>query len=150
MVARWGVLYNTTRVPQNKYCGRVFMRGGSTGHLFNQHYISSMFPLIDREHNEFLDEPVDVETDIAVQRESFGPKSLKENRRMSDNGVTNGLKINFIEAARTSAADAQGKTVRELSRLWRYAGGKKPMPNLDALAGGMVNGTTPQAMKMGK
>ena len=39
MVPRWGVLYSVEKILDRRYSGRVFVREGATGHLFNQHYL---------------------------------------------------------------------------------------------------------------
>ncbi|KAL2869263.1 uncharacterized protein BJX67DRAFT_22856 [Aspergillus lucknowensis] len=60
-VSVWGVL-NFTSMP-NRYMGRVFVRPG-TGHIFNQHYMDTMFTLgPDRrvlDYNAFMDMEIDV------------------------------------------------------------------------------------------
>ena len=45
MVPRWGVLYATSRLITERYAGSVFVRMGSSGHLFVPHYLDPMFPL---------------------------------------------------------------------------------------------------------
>ncbi|KAL4934093.1 uncharacterized protein BDV17DRAFT_296882 [Aspergillus undulatus] len=54
-VGRWGVL-NFADIP-NRFMGRVFVREGS-GHMFNQHYLGTMFPLANdltaSKDNEFM------------------------------------------------------------------------------------------------
>jgi hypothetical protein len=38
----------------------------------------------------------------------------------------NGLRISLADAAKTGVEEGRGKTVRQLSRLWRYRNGRKP------------------------
>jgi len=105
-VARWGVLHYAS-LPlhngvNNRYEGRVFMRKG-TGHLLNQHYLGSMFPLdIKRgwgvlEHNEFMDSLI-VRSDATTS-----------NPRTSSSGIR-----------------PNGETVGQESRLWSYRNGRSP------------------------
>lgn len=60
-VSLWGVL-NFTNI-RNRFMGQVFVRQGS-GHMFNQHYLGTMFPLgPDRkvlDSNPFMDTEIDV------------------------------------------------------------------------------------------
>ncbi|OJJ62736.1 hypothetical protein ASPSYDRAFT_129541 [Aspergillus sydowii CBS 593.65] len=60
-VSLWGVL-NFTNI-KNRFMGQVFVRQGS-GHMFNQHYLGTMFPLgPDRkvlDSNPFMDTEIDI------------------------------------------------------------------------------------------
>lgn len=155
MVPRWGVLHCVQDVLNNRYAGSVFVRMGASGHMFNQHYMDPMFPLSKKEvhwsQDGFLDRMVKVEEKLAVQREStsvsnIGPMRRKSGLEFGDGQIipeqpcsTDGSAVNgsngtgdaFMTFARTNsgrlmAEEAQGKTVRELSRLWRYQGGRSP------------------------
>ena len=154
MVPRWGVLHCVQDVLNNRYAGAVFVRMGASGHLFNQHYMDPIFPLSEKETHRstdgFLDRMVKVEEKLAVQREStavsnmahmkksgleFGNGQIIPDEPSLTNGTdSNGINGNgdaFMTFARTNsgrlmAEEAQGKTVRELSRLWRYQGGRSP------------------------
>lgn len=155
MVPRWGVLHCVQDVLNNRYTGSVFVRMGASGHMFNQHYMDPMFPLSNKKvhwsTDGFLDRMVKVEETLAVQREStsvsnIGPMRRKSGLEFGDGQIipeepslTNDPAINgsngsgeaFMTFARTNsgrlmAEEAQGKTVRELSRLWRYQGGRSP------------------------
>ena len=48
-------------------------------------------------------------------------KGIKDNRRSSEMACDSGVAM-----ARMNAKECEGKTVRQLSRFWRYAGGCKP------------------------
>lgn len=48
MVPRWGVLYATRALLTNRYAGAVFVHMGATGHMFVQHYLDTIFPLLGR------------------------------------------------------------------------------------------------------
>lgn len=155
MVPRWGVLYCIQGVLDNRYAGSVFVRMGASGHMFNQHYMDPMFLLIGEEAQSptdgFLDTMVKVEETLAIQREDSAVSCMGLMKRQSglefgdgqiihgqpsptDDTATdgiNGTEDEFMTFARTSsgrlmAEQAQGKTVRELSRLWRYQGGRSP------------------------
>lgn len=90
MVPRWGVLYNTTEVLDNRYSGTIFVRTDATGHMFNQHYMDIMFPLelltepADKSNdqilplldNTFLDKVVDVDEKTARKREIAASRKM--------------------------------------------------------------------------
>ena len=94
MVSRWGALYNITKVLNNRYSGSVFVRMGASGHLFNQHYLSVIFPLPSKSTkkangnvsngiqapenraNGFLDTIVKADLDLALQREMTAMQTL--------------------------------------------------------------------------
>ncbi|KAK4694602.1 hypothetical protein P7C71_g3005, partial [Lecanoromycetidae sp. Uapishka_2] len=158
MVARWGVLHCTQDILNNRYAGSVFVRMGSSGHLFNQHYMDAMFPLPNDNApllpRIFLDGLVKVDEKLAMKREDVAIGNVGVMRRESGLEFGDGQVIQdglpmmhnphsgssgshrtsenpVMTFARTStgrllAEEAQGKTVRELSRLWRYQGGRSP------------------------
>jgi len=92
-VSVWGVLNFTSIL--NRYMGQVFVRPG-TGHMFNQHYMDTMFTLgPDRkvlDSNEFMDQEIDV------------PRSDSEG----------------------SSVPTRRAKVADLSRLWLYRNGASP------------------------
>lgn len=67
MVPRWGVLNNVRYQPQHRYAGSVFIHRQASGHLFNRHYLDTMFPM-DRKAQHFLDQVVDVDIRTAKAR----------------------------------------------------------------------------------
>ncbi len=89
MVPRWGVLHNTTEVLDNRYAGTIFVRMDTTGHMFNQHYMDTMFPrpidsVPDQEDpdpiqiilDNFLDKVVDVDEKTARKREAIAIRNM--------------------------------------------------------------------------
>lgn len=82
MVPRWGVLYNTMEVLDNRYSGTIFVRMNATGHMFNQHYMDAMFPLelVDQPDqallDRFLDKVVDVDEKTARKREMVANRNM--------------------------------------------------------------------------
>ena len=109
-----------------------------------------MFPLDRTRTSHFLDQVVDVDEKLASRRESKAVEQMGLMRRESGfpvDGVncgdgqmapvglivdeerrtngTNGL-INFVEPTMAAMGEARGKTVRQLSRLWRYTDGGSP------------------------
>jgi len=104
-VARWGVLHyasiSVCERMKNRYEGRVFERNG-TGHLLNQHYLGTMFPLdLKRgwgvlEHNDFMDSPIVISSTITEQDLSM------------------------------SSAQPDKKRVGQVSRLWTYRNSRSP------------------------
>jgi len=169
MVPRWGVLHCVQDVLNNRYAGSVFVRMGASGHMFNQHYMDPMFPLSEKEvqlsTDGFLDRMVKVEEKLAVQRESTSFSNIGLMRRKSglefgdgqiipeEPSLTDGPAVDGIKGAgdafmtftrtnsgRLMAEEAQGKTVRELSRLWRYQGGRSPHTPTPFPTSGGANG----------
>jgi hypothetical protein len=67
MVPRWGVLSSTVHSPQHRYAGSVFIHRGASGHLFNRHYLDTMFPL-NPEQQDFLNTIVDIDERTARAR----------------------------------------------------------------------------------
>jgi len=151
MVPRWGVLYNVMQILDNRFSGRIFVRMGASGHMFNQHYLDAMFPLDHALAGVFLDQVVNVDEKLALRRESKAVQQISAMRRESmkqlptgevlDWGdkdripvdiIVNGeapsggdnVLINFVDSQ--IGSDARGKTVRQLSRLWKYVDGGNP------------------------
>ncbi|EON65266.1 hypothetical protein W97_04504 [Coniosporium apollinis CBS 100218] len=139
LVPRWGVLYNTRHCPGHRYAGRVFIYKGASGHLFNEHYLDSMFPLssaratltIQEEAtddsptmplmNKFLDQMVDVDTATAQRRArslSVGNKDLIISRVPSRYG----RRMSVQDDSQNAVCEGSGRTVRQLSKLWMYVG----------------------------
>ncbi len=148
MVPRWGVLHCVQDILDNRYAGSVFVRMGASGHLFNQHYMDAMFPLGGPDtvwqSGSFLDHQVKVDKKLAMKKENVAISKIGIMRRESGLEFGNGQVIDdgagavhghsentVMTFGRTNSGqvlseEAQGKTVRELSRLWRYEGGQSP------------------------
>ena len=151
MVPRWGVLHCIQDILNNRYAGSVFVRMGASGHMFNQHYMDAMFPLPEKDTHcmpdTFLDNRVKVDEKLAMKRENMAISNIGIMRRESGlelgdgqvihdgmgmiHGSSHSKRNTIMTFARTNtgrllAEEAQGKTVRELSRLWRYQGGRSP------------------------
>ncbi|KAG6995830.1 hypothetical protein G7Y79_00041g077820 [Physcia stellaris] len=169
MVSRWGALYNVASVLDNRYSGTVFVRMGATGHMFNQHYLTAMFPQpigavlstvanghgmaatgAEQRVNVFLDKPVAASQKLALAKEDIAMQKMGLMRREStspffefgngevvpvgavlDGDLSKGSKgdthIKFLEDdVALGGQGVNGKTVRQLSRLWKYEGGRSP------------------------
>ena len=148
MVPRWGVLHCVQDILDNRYAGSVFVRMGASGHLFNQHYMDAMFPLNGPDtvwqSGSFLDHHVKVDKKLAMEKENVAISKTGVMRRESGlefgdgqvihdgAGVMNGRSNDTImafgrtDSGRLLSDEAQGKTVRALSRLWMYEGGQSP------------------------
>ena len=148
MVPRWGVLHCVQDTLDNRYAGSVFVRMGASGHLFNQHYMDAMFPLGGPDtvwqSSSFLDHQVKVDRKLTMNKENvaisrigvMGSESGLEfgNGQVIHDGagVIHGhaddtvMAFGRTNSGRVLSEEAQGKTVRELSRLWRYEGGQSP------------------------
>ena len=160
MIPRWGVLFSIKRIMSEHYAGRVFIHMGASGHFFNQHYLSVMFPLDAEAESKFLDRVVHVDISIHGKREeevrrqtTVMMRRTEVIRAKANDSTAGGLKdlwfkrwgiqmgdgqeiqmpigklapgdIAFLGGV-TEARQAEGKTVRQLSRLWKYAGGAVP------------------------
>ena len=182
MVPRWGVLHCVSDIQSSLYAGSVFVRLGASGHMFNQHYLTNMFPTShpskDTPDTTFLDRPATVSPSITTDggspidniASSFGfwgvwradswlklgdgkeIHLIRQHRRRiltgssisssssiaspvsppgSGGGGPFGQDQSVMVFSRTSSGlvvgeKASGKTVRELSRLWKYLGGASP------------------------
>lgn len=148
MVPRWGVLHCVQDILDNRYAGSVFVRMGASGHLFNQHYMDAMFPLEGPDtvwqSGSFLDHHVMVDKKLAMEKENVAFSKVGVMRRESGlefgngqvihdaAGVMNGhsddtvMAFGRTDSGRLLSEEAQGKTVRALSRLWMYEGGQSP------------------------
>lgn len=149
MVSRWGALHSTTEVLNNRYSGAVFVRLGKTGHLFNQHYLGVMFPLAARSWeaggggfgklngtaSTFLDEVGDVDVELAMKKEDTAVGVLcREAMFEAGDARVNGIKKGVVGRELPvedvlmdgMRREVEGRSVRELSRLWRYLGGRSP------------------------
>ncbi|KAI4272954.1 MAG: hypothetical protein L6R38_006467 [Xanthoria sp. 2 TBL-2021] len=180
MVPRWGVLYATCKLLNNRYAGNVFIRDQATGHMFVDHYLDPIFPIAKHgdpkaavkakrgqangngdvngqgvtngnghleEALSYLDSIVDVDDAIPLKRRNTTPlkplAKLKDrknygtvqnhhipasttngNAKPSTHGIVDGFDAIGGDALMEQAA--RGKTVKELSRLWRYLGGSSP------------------------
>lgn len=109
LVPRWGVLYSILLGTASDYSGRVFVHDHASGHLFEEHYLSTMFPLAglariyDDDSEMFLNHKVHLE-DRKGGRPRWGMfRASTEVAERPVNGTT--------------------PTVRQMSRLWRYLGG---------------------------
>ncbi|RDW71720.1 hypothetical protein BP5796_07754 [Coleophoma crateriformis] len=154
ITAKCGILHHTRNTLDNRFCGRVFAID-RPGFLLT-HYLNTLFPINPlTTPNKALDEIVSVEVQTAEKREftaqgvsmplktlSHSPRnslsplgsprplsqSAKEERRRSWNiGGIYGTGMDSIGQARNSARENEGKSVRQLSRLWRYVGGARPV-----------------------
>ena len=142
LVARWGPLHNVDHEPSNRYSGRVFVRQGGSGHLFIEHYLSVIFPLpnttgssvdLKDQSHPFLDTVVKPDSELATRRKSAALGNLDG----SHNGPRKDSMFDFEKGTvvvpdtlqdhdAASIESAEGKTVRQLSRLWKYLGGASP------------------------
>lgn len=153
-MARWGALRGTTEVLDNRYSGAVFVRLGKSGHMFNQHYLSAMFPRhggaggvngflkMNGTASGFLDTVVDVDEEVAIRREDMAVGILggegrfevgKRGRWEVKGGEKGEVKVGkrgevLGEEGLMDGVcrEVEGRSVRELSRLWLYLGGRSP------------------------
>lgn len=155
-VSRFGVLHFTRDKLSNRFVGKVFENKGHGGHLMNQHYLSRMFMAessefldqvvdIDEDTAMLRDEAtgkqggVDIElTNIIAGAPAVDQGAGAPGRETSSSvaGVVRGETPEspaggtgdwgHAEEYRRSLEAQRGKTVRDLSRLWKYKGGGLP------------------------
>lgn len=120
-VTRWGILYNVRAILENRFAGKIFIRLGATGHMMNQHYLDFMFPIPEEQDEDdpssFLDEIVGVDETTPEAREGVAARGPNISVTTTSE---QGPMLN--EELPTVAV----RTVRDLSRLWKYLGGKDP------------------------
>jgi hypothetical protein len=163
MVTRWGVLHCVKDLTDNTFAGRIFVHMNASGHMFNQHYLSTMFPIAGDAlfgKEGFLDQVVDVDEDTADKREVSASVNVGIRRAESRlDGeqlkleLGDGEDVNLGTLEKRLRREARGKvsivggersegegmnggkgvTVRELSRLWRYVGGGDPDTDISPL-----------------
>ena len=129
MVPRWGVLYGTKTSTDVRYSGKVFVHEKTTGHLILPHYLTVMFPLsmLDRSQNG-----AQAGQNGATRDAEAGKQPLFLDQVVDFDEKTTMLRYKLISKPSSVIADdpdwkaSKGKTVRELSRLWRYMGGNSP------------------------
>ena len=139
MVPRWGVLSSTRSILSPQYAGQVFVHKAS-GHMFVRHYISAIFESNGPGPSQYLDQVVELEEE-AGKRKQHALLETTSIRNREPTELTFGSGEEVLEGGSDTAKDmfsfdrtpsgrlileARGKTVRQLSRLWRYQGGKSP------------------------
>ena len=126
-VGLWGVL-NFINVP-NRYMGRLFVRTGP-GHLLNQHYMDSMFPLGPDMRASETSEFMETELDTAVGASAGGVHDIDKQGDLYGEGSSVQATPNALGPV---PSDNNGKPVngrplkvKDLSRLWLYRNGGLP------------------------
>ena len=120
-VPRWGVLHNAKRTSDTNYSGRVFVRLGASGHMIDQHYIQAMFGTWEREsagpYGALGAQPPKGEAYLDYK------VKLTDSSAVDAAGQTGqGTVVVFQGRGGVEASD-EGKSVREVSRFWRYLNG---------------------------
>lgn len=161
MMARCGIMHHMINLMDNRFCGRMFVIN-RPGFTFPQ-YLSMMFPppsSTPKKSRIILNEMSKINISTAEKREftaqgvtgPLKPLNLMKHMSVNGNGVNGneemmmknraaswnmmGAGNDSVMQARMCAKECEGKTVRQLSRLWRYAGGMRPAGE----GVGMVNG----------
>ncbi|RPA96473.1 hypothetical protein L873DRAFT_1845397 [Choiromyces venosus 120613-1] len=155
-VARFGALHFAKDKLSNRFVGKVFENKGHGGHLLNQHYLDLMFAGDSSDFLDMVVEVEEdkaaaraqVASNERTQEEPRAARTWPPARtdfRMASVEVPGDLEQirtlgrsiavpapgtgwDFSTAARVraSAEMQRGRTVRELSRFWRYKDGKSP------------------------
>ena len=125
-VSLWGVL-SFAGIP-NRYMGEVFIRKG-TGHLLNQHYLDTMFPLGSdgrvREHNKFIDSTIKPGENEPVDENGKDEWDVLFSS-LDDPTVDDPQSPAGREALRFKTLWNKPVKVRDHSRLWQYRNGGSP------------------------
>lgn len=130
LVPTWGVLYHIILGTGTTYSGRVFVHESASGHLFDEHYLGPMLPLLDMSEIEKGDKKCFL-NHVARLSDSKGKSTgiwraetfHDEAKARVLNGKPNG-ELSDDESIALPINRVQGMTVKELSRLWRYIGGR--------------------------
>jgi hypothetical protein len=136
--------------------------------MMNEHYLDLLFPTDARAAVDILNQVVDVDTETAEKREFTaqgvalpqksvtrqssengcrGQSDLPDVLTMSKNKTAAAMGINSVGRARIAAKECEGKTVKQLSRLWRYVNGGRPVGEGVAVVNG-VKGVSANGMGM--
>ena len=172
--AQCGIIHHTRSVLDNRFCGRVFVLNKTPGFLFNDHYLTALFPSpsqILAGKGSVLDAIVSVDISTAEKREFTAQgvsMPIKHGHRNSLTGSGSnspsgkekealkraswgsagvfGTGMDSVGQARDSAREAEGKTVKQLSRLWRYVAGQSPVGEGVGISNGVgLNGMMTQS-----
>lgn len=143
LVSRWGVLHfdswETKEGKHNRYRGTVFQRYGGKGHLFCQHYLDPMFPMVDasqpakgiREENDFMSAIAKVrvgpgdEPSAAKRVHADMQGTIPDDTRQQE-PTSAGKRQVMASVPSLPSFDKQAERVENLSRLWRYRNGQSP------------------------
>jgi len=111
-----------------RYVGDLFVNKGQSGHLMNQHYLDVMFS---KEDSPFLELVVHCDEETMDERQK-GTVTVVNTEAIEKERPEPNL-MEEMGASRLSGGEAwspaekqMGKTVRDLSRLWRYRNGGSP------------------------
>lgn len=126
-VGLWGVL-NFINVP-NRYMGRLFVRTGP-GHLLNQHYMDSMFPLGPDMRASETGEFMETELDTAVDALAGGVHGIDKQGDLYGEGSSVQATPNALGPVPSdnngNPVNGRPLKVKDLSRLWLYRNGGLP------------------------
>jgi hypothetical protein len=133
------------------------------GFMLNEHYLDLLFPTDTHHHIDFLNQVVEVDRETAEKREftaqgvALPQKSISRHssenrsRNQSDSPSVSPkseniaswettVGVNGVGKARVAAKECEGKTVKQLSRLWRYAHGGRPVAEGVTVVNGVGKG----------
>ncbi|KAG0132044.1 hypothetical protein HOY82DRAFT_558723 [Tuber indicum] len=155
-VSRFGALHFSKDKLSNRFAGKVFENKGHGGHLLNQHYLDRMFAGDSSDFLEMVVEAGEgrAAQGAQVSGQETAQKELRSSRswppartgfRMASVEVPNDLEQartlgrslsapapgtgwDFATGAKaeSSAEIQRGRTVMDLSRLWKYKNGESP------------------------
>ena len=133
LVPRWGVLHHVLLGTATTYSGRVFIHERTSGHLFDQHYLEPMLPVLKMKEVEKGEKDCFLNHVVSMSQQSQGiwrartfghqaeddigqsPEKISRNDEDEKEPAT---------SSKASPAEASGMTVKQLTRLWRYMGGR--------------------------
>lgn len=139
--------------PTNATYGIPFPASSGGGFLMNGHYLDLLFPSDAQHIGDILDQVVEVEIETAEKREftahgvalpqkSIAPRDDAPNQNSGDLPglspttrakrrasweMAAAIGISGVSKARIAANECEGKTVKQLSRFWRYVDGGRPV-----------------------
>jgi hypothetical protein len=145
----------------------------SGGFLLNEHYLDLLFPANTRQAGDVLNQVVEVDMETAEKREFTAqgvalpqksitrhssetssksqpdsPDASPKSKNTASWETATAMGTNGVGKARIAARECEGKTVKQLSRLWRYAHGGRPVGEGVAVVNGVGKGVSGNGLGM--
>ena len=138
LVPTWGVLYHIILGTGTTYSGRVFVHEKASGHLFDEHYLGPMLPLLDMHRIQSGDKECFVNHAVTLSDSSSARAGIwcaqtfaGDSGAREVNGDNDGEEFEDQDGGlpgkpRTrKRGKVPGMTVKQLSKLWRYLDGRE-------------------------
>lgn len=135
LVPRWGVLHHVLLGTATTYSGRVFIHERTSGHLFDQHYLEPMLPVLRMKEVEEGEKDCFLNHVVSMSQQSHGIWRARTFGHQAEDDIGQSPekasrddedKKEPATSSKAGAMEASRMTVKQLSRLWRYMGGQSP------------------------